>query len=504
MANNKLYYIPEWKTVATVSNPDSSFKKIYPKTGDDYWYIVDDQGYEKQIGISLYPKNGLVLTPSSPSSIYSNQLDIVLGAGLTFSSNAQGSSINVYGVTANSFKSTNSYSNGYVLSATGGGQFTWIPFTVPGISGTTNSIPKFNSSSTIGNSIMMDNTDKISIGTTPSYATGVSFSVQGGVYISGTLYLRDNTDTYLNYSSNSLNLITSQDLNINRSTYSIVKYEFDSINSQTYSLMNSSVILTDDGSSKNLYIRRVSNVEFGLTSSTMSFSILSNTSGSFKLKDSSEGLYKVLTSDSDGTTTWKYLSSNNGITISGYDINANISGYGLTFSNKYLNLDYGIFGSTLTYSSGVVNLKNLGITAGSYGSSASNVSITLDVYGRITNISTYSISTSNNSGYILTHNDKNISATAANTDGSTASYTTISQTPVQGSYVSVFIGGQEQLVGNGTTNSSCYFGTHSTIPKGFSSSNAIQAGDYLYWNPSISGFNLVNGQRISIHYLVSV
>lgn len=391
MANNKLYYVPEWKTVATVSTPESSFKKMYPKTGDDYWYTVDDQGYEKQIAISIYPKNGLVLTPSSPSSIYSNQIDIVLGSGMTFSSNAQGSSINVYGLTAYSFKSTNLYSNGYILSATSGGQFTWVPPIATVLSGSSSRIPKFTSSSTIGNSIMYDDVDKIVIGITPSYATGVSFSVDGNVYISGKLYIRDNTDAYLNYSSNSFNLLTSQDFNINRSTYSIVKYEFDNMNSQTYSLMNSTIVLFDDGSNRNLYVSPINSIQFGLTSSSMTFSVMSATSGSFKLKDTSEGLYKVLTSDVDGSTTWKYLSSNNGVTISGYDINANISGYGLTFSSKYLTLDYGIFGSTLTYSSGVVNLKNLGITAGSYGSSASNISLTLDVYGRVTNVATYSL-----------------------------------------------------------------------------------------------------------------
>ncbi|NBP58792.1 hypothetical protein EBU71_20060 [bacterium] len=95
-----------------------------------------------------------------------------------------------------------------------------------------------------------------------------------------------------------------------------------------------------------------------------------------------------------------------------------------------------------------------------------------------------------------------MTANSVSVDGGTASDYTISVNPVSGSYVTVFVNGQEFEVGNGTTSSSCYFGTHSTIPKGFSASNAIQAGDYLYWNPSIAGFNLESGWRISLHYLM--
>ena len=85
MATNKILNIQQWATAATVSNPESGYKKIYPKTGSDYWYTVDDQGYEKEIGVSLDVKNGLKLTTLSPSSIYNYQLDLALGGGLTFS-----------------------------------------------------------------------------------------------------------------------------------------------------------------------------------------------------------------------------------------------------------------------------------------------------------------------------------------------------------------------------------------------------------------------------------
>ena len=192
-----------------------------------------------------------------------------------------------------------------------------------------------------------------------------------------------------------------------------------------------------------------------------------------------------------------------GITVSNLVISSNISGYGLTISSDALILDYGIFGSTLTYSSGVVDLPTLGIS-GTYGSSASIPQITVDGYGRVTSVVGVTVSIGSGSGnYIMTPADKSWTANSVSTNTGTASNSTITYTPLQGSYVSVFVNGQEVEVGNATTSVACYFGTNSTSPRGFSASNAIEAGDYLYWNPTYADFNLETGFRISLHYLVS-
>ena len=90
MATNQFFYIPEFKTVATVSNPSSGFVKLYKKTTGSHWYTVDDQGNEKQIGISVLLKNGLVSSSVSPSSIFDAEINLSIGNGLTFSSNTIG------------------------------------------------------------------------------------------------------------------------------------------------------------------------------------------------------------------------------------------------------------------------------------------------------------------------------------------------------------------------------------------------------------------------------
>jgi hypothetical protein len=141
------------------------------------------------------------------------------------------------------------------------------------------------------------------------------------------------------------------------------------------------------------------------------------------------------------------------------------------------------------------------VTAGSYGGSNSTTAITVDNYGRVTNISSFTISLPTFDDYINYPGDKGLTANNVTQDGGTASNTPISQTPI--GYVSVYVLGQYLAVGDGTTNSSCYFGTNSMSPKSFSGANSIQSGDYLYWNPSIAGFNLESDFIISFNYVVT-
>lgn len=90
----------------------------------------------------------------------------------------------------------------------------------------------------------------------------------------------------------------------------------------------------------------------------------------------------------------------------------------------------------------------------------------------------------------------------------TASNSTVTDNPIDGSYVTVYVNGQEFDVGNGTSSSSCFFAGASgyNYPRGFSSSHIngkIQSGDYLYWNDVSAGFTLTSGWRISLMYLTS-
>jgi len=74
--------------------------------------------------------------------------------------------------------------------------------------------------------------------------------------------------------------------------------------------------------------------------------------------------------------------------------------------------------------------------------------------------------------------------------------------------VAVFVNGIEYEVGDGVTTKDCYFGDGGSpnMPRGFDSTHIngqVQAGDKLYWNGSIAGFELSAGWRLSFHYLIN-
>lgn len=102
--------------------------------------------------------------------------------------------------------------------------------------------------------------------------------------------------------------------------------------------------------------------------------------------------------------------------------------------------------------------------------------------------------------------DKSWAALTTTVDGDQASISTITNTPIDESYVEVKVNGVEYEVGNGVTTAVCYFsGDGGTTARGFSSAHPngkVQSGDTLHWNGTIAGFELVAGWRISLNYLV--
>ena len=110
---------------------------------------------------------------------------------------------------------------------------------------------------------------------------------------------------------------------------------------------------------------------------------------------------------------------------------------------------------------------------------------------------------------VQTPDDKFLNSVATSNDGDLASNGTITNTPIDGCYVEVRVNGIEYEVGNGVDTKVCYFADPNIspiVPRGFSSSHPngqVQAGDKLYWNGSIIGFQLLNGWRVSFHYLTT-
>lgn len=108
------------------------------------------------------------------------------------------------------------------------------------------------------------------------------------------------------------------------------------------------------------------------------------------------------------------------------------------------------------------------------------------------------------SGSVLSYSDKSYIMTTNTSGNGSPTGLTISNTPLENSYVGVFVNGQEFQVGFGTTTSvPCYFSNDGgTTARTSTSPNYVQVGDELYWNGNFVGTDLYNTWRISLFYLV--
>jgi hypothetical protein len=89
--------------------------------------------------------------------------------------------------------------------------------------------------------------------------------------------------------------------------------------------------------------------------------------------------------------------------------------------------------------------------------------------------------------------NKNMTASTTTVDGDQASATTVAATPqatsnAQGQYIGARVNGIGYQVGDGVKTKDCYFsGDGGTTARAL---EAVVAGDKLYWNGSIAGFQL--------------
>lgn len=98
----------------------------------------------------------------------------------------------------------------------------------------------------------------------------------------------------------------------------------------------------------------------------------------------------------------------------------------------------------------------------------------------------------------LTSSDKNFIMSTNTSGDNQFSGLTISQTPLSGSYVGVFVNGQEFQVGYGTSvGVPCYFSNDG----GITAKSTVVAGDGLYWNGTFVGTDLYSTWRISLYYM---
>lgn len=308
MSVNKLLFAPEWRIIGTVSTPDSGYKVLYPKQGYTQWFVMDDMGTEKQISLGFYPKNGISVTTYATSSVFERELNIALGLGLTFSGDFQGSTISVSNVTTDMLKSLGSATAGYVLTATGS-NFDWVPFTAPGISGTTDRIPKFISTSSIGDSIMREDSSRILIGATPSVVSA-SFNNVGNLYNTGKIYLKDSNNLYVESNSGIL-VVTDQNFRIQDELgYRYLSLSTDNTGlsgAYTFSVLSDTVIMGHTATERYLD-SSLNRITIGTGSTGLGVNLYSNTpGGTLRIQDGSEGAKKALVSDATGLGAWTQL-----------------------------------------------------------------------------------------------------------------------------------------------------------------------------------------------------
>jgi hypothetical protein len=104
-------------------------------------------------------------------------------------------------------------------------------------------------------------------------------------------------------------------------------------------------------------------------------------------------------------------------------------------------------------------------------------------------------------GGVPSPDNKDMAVQATSSDGDLAVTTSVTQTPRSDGHVSVEVNGLEARLADGEGNkgsSECFFsrdgGTTAVLIAD------IEAGDQLYWNGSVAGYELVSADRISFFY----
>lgn len=99
-----------------------------------------------------------------------------------------------------------------------------------------------------------------------------------------------------------------------------------------------------------------------------------------------------------------------------------------------------------------------------------------------------------------TTSNKEMTASVTSADGQQACATTLTAAPTRGGYIGVAVNGRPTTVGNGVKTKSCYFSSDGgTTAKTFAN---MAAGDILYWNGTVAGYQLAATDLIDFYYNV--
>lgn len=164
-----------------------------------------------------------------------------------------------------------------------------------------------------------------------------------------------------------------------------------------------------------------------------------------------------------------------------------------------MSLDNTIFGPSVSAIVKPDSLTSSHLNTGPNGGATAGYVLSVDDDGLF---SWSAPSGSTATGGLLSYSDKSYILPSKTFGDGSPSGMTISNTPLENSYVGLFINGQEFEVGYGSTVSApCYFSNDGgTTARTSNTPTNIQLGDELYWNKSISGTDLHKDWRISLFY----
>ena len=228
MAINQILGVPDWQKLSTYtgSNPAIGFSQIYPGP-NKYWYAYDGI-YVKRFEYGIQYGAGLSTVFAATESFVDKRIDVNIGSGLSYSYEGEGSAIFVTGLTSGNLNIIGSFTQGYVLSlsSTASGQFQWIAAGSASVQGTSGSIAKFTSNSSVGDSAMIEvitgtpSFDRRSVyigmpqptnlGGSSTVRSSVAFGASPSILVDKQIFLGDNPNRYIGFTnSNQVEISTT-------------------------------------------------------------------------------------------------------------------------------------------------------------------------------------------------------------------------------------------------------------------------------------------------------
>jgi len=169
------------------------------------------------------------------------------------------------------------------------------------------------------------------------------------------------------------------------------------------------------------------------------------------------------------------------------------------FTSGNTPIDLGLSPITATFFQYTGQYGTTGLTSVNFNSGTSQLVFNSGMTGQEITVDLSALSGGTN---LISSSNIDMIASGTTNDGDLACSTGLLSTPINNSYVFVYVNGVQVNVGNGVKTTDCYFSANYGGPAKFW--NNISMGDLLYWNGSIVGYQLDSLiDKISFIYLTT-